>query len=50
MIKYVYAFKNIKSSNFGNPIFEVIPEDAAVEAFSISAKEASGEAAERMKE
>lgn len=50
MIKYVYVFKNVLSSNFGNPVYEVIDKENAVEAFGISAKEASGEARERMKE
>ena len=50
MIKYVYAFKNVKSSNFGNPIYEVISSDNAVEAFSVAAKEALAAERERMKE
>ena len=34
MIKYVYCFKNIKSSNFGNPQLEVLDKDAAKESYS----------------
>lgn len=50
MIKYVYGVKNILSSNFGNPQFEVLDKEQAIEAYTISAKEASGEARERMRE
>ena len=50
MIKYVYAFKNVLSGQFGNPVFEVIPESDAVEAYSAAAKEAVGQDKEKMKE
>lgn len=50
MIKYVYAFKNILSGQFGNPTVEVINSDNAVEAYTAAAREAKGEAKEAMKE
>lgn len=39
MKKYIYAFKNIKSGQFGTPVYEVIDNDQAVEAYTAAAKE-----------
>lgn len=50
MIKYVYGFKNKKSGNFGDPRYEVLDKNNAVEAFTISAKEAPKESQTMMKE
>lgn len=50
MINYVYALKNKKSGNFGKPLFEVIPDEAAAEAFTVSFKEAPESESERIKE
>lgn len=44
MIKYVYCCKNKKSGNFNAPVMQDFPKENAVEAYSISAKEAGGEA------
>lgn len=50
MINSVIAFKNKKSGNFGKPIFEVIPHDSLVEAYTVSIKEAPEDQKERLKE
>ena len=50
MIKYVYGFRNKLSGNFGDPRYEVLEKDDAVEAYTISAKEASQESKVLMKE
>lgn len=50
MTNYVYAFKNKKSGNFNKPLFEVIPDEAALEAFTISVKEAPASQDEVLKE
>lgn len=43
MIKYVYGTKNKKSGNFNQPVYQDFSKDNAVEAYTISAKEASSE-------
>lgn len=43
MIKYIYASKNKLSGNFNTPMLHDFPEEAASEAFAISAQEAPKE-------
>ena len=50
MTKYLYATKNIKSGNFGQARYEDFPKDAALEVYSIAAKEARKEDQELFKE
>lgn len=50
MIKYVYASKNKLSGNFNAPMCHDFPEDAAAEAFTISARETPKEGLAAIKE
>ena len=50
MIKRIYGFKNVKSGNFGDPRFELIPKEEAAEYYAVAIKEAPAKDQEFMKE